>query len=134
MRSLRRKLASSWRRARSLERAGADFLVSLYQHDAPVAGAIEAAVRLPLLHIADARPAEIAPSRDAPVGLLGTRSHERVLQRRLQEHGLEVLTPGAKDRPWDRIYEELFGRDPPGLTPGVRADRGIRWSRWGRRE
>ncbi|HZF13492.1 MAG TPA: aspartate/glutamate racemase family protein [Thermoanaerobaculia bacterium] len=97
--------------ARSLERAGADFLVLCTNTMHRVAGAIEAAVRLPLLHIADATAAEIARAGMRRVGLLGTRftMEQEFYSGRLQEHGLEVLTPGAKDRALVHrvIYEEL---------------------------
>jgi len=45
--------------ARSLESAGADFLVLCTNTMHKVASAIEAAVRIPLLHIADPTAAEI---------------------------------------------------------------------------
>ena len=59
--------------ARTLESAGADFLVLCTNTMHNVAPAIEAAVRVPLLHIADAIAAEIKQAGFSSVGLLGTR-------------------------------------------------------------
>jgi aspartate racemase len=77
-----------------------------------VAPAIEAAVRIPLLHIADATAAKIQEAGFSTVGLLGTRfTMEGDFYRgRLRErHGLQVLVPDLHDREIIHriIYEEL---------------------------
>jgi len=98
--------------ARSLEVAGADFLVLCTNTMHRVAEAIESAVAIPLFHIADPTAAEIRQAGHGVVGLLGTRfTMEQAFYRdRLQErHGLQMIVPGAQDREIVHriIYEEL---------------------------
>ena len=98
--------------ARSLEAAGADFLVLCTNTMHKVAGSIEAAVSIPLLHIADPTAKAIKHAGHSAVGLLGTRfTMEQAFYRdRLQKrHGLQVLVPDAPDREIVHrvIYEEL---------------------------
>lgn len=98
--------------ARALAVAGADFLLICTNTMHKVAPAIEAAVSIPLLHIADATAAEIKQAGLTTVGLLGTRfTMEQAFYRdRLQQqHGLNVLVPGEADRAIVHrvIYEEL---------------------------
>ncbi|HEY5020645.1 MAG TPA: amino acid racemase, partial [Steroidobacteraceae bacterium] len=59
--------------ARALEAAGAQALVLCTNTLHKVAGAIEAAVGIPLLHIVDATAADIVQAGFGTVGLLGTR-------------------------------------------------------------
>src|SRR3954447_13577113 len=59
--------------ARSLEAAGAAFLVLCTNTMHKVADAIESAVRIPLLHIADPTADAIKAAGYSKVGLLGTR-------------------------------------------------------------
>jgi len=98
--------------ARSLESAGADFLVLCTNTMHKVASAIEAAVRIPLLHIADPTAAEIKQAGFSTIGLLGTRftmEQDFYCNRLRERHGLEVLIPSQKDREIIHrvIYEEL---------------------------
>ncbi len=98
--------------ARSVERAGAEGLVLCTNTMHKVAGAIEAAVAIPLLHIADPTAAAIERAGLRTVGLLGTRftMEQDFYRARLEErHGLRVVTPGAADRGIVHrvIYEEL---------------------------
>jgi aspartate racemase len=98
--------------ARSLELAGADFLVLCTNTMHKVAADIEASVRIPLLHIADPTAAEIKAAGFSKVGLLGTRftMEQAFYKDRLSDrHGLQVITPGAEDRDVIHriIYEEL---------------------------
>lgn len=98
--------------ARGIEAAGADFLLIATNTMHEVAPAIEAAIEIPLLHIADATAAPIRAAGVATVGLLGTAfTMERDFYRgRLAErHGLEVLVPEAEDRATVHrvIYDEL---------------------------
>jgi aspartate racemase len=77
-----------------------------------VAGTIEAAVGIPLLHIVDATAADIVQAGFSTVGLLGTRfTMEQPFYRdRLETlHGLRVLTPNQSDRGVVHriIFEEL---------------------------
>lgn len=98
--------------ARSLEAAGADFLVVCTNTMHKVAPAIEASVSIPLLHIADATAAEIVAAGHSVVGLLGTRfTMEQPFYRdRLSaRHGLAVVVPDTEDRATVHriIYDEL---------------------------
>jgi aspartate racemase len=100
------------RAARSLELGGADFLVLCTNTMHKVAADIEAAVRIPLFHIADPTAAEIKAAGFSKVGLLGTRfTMEQAFykDRLVERHGLEVLTPEPGDRAVIHriIYDEL---------------------------
>ena len=86
--------------ARCVERAGADFLVLCTNTMHRVAAAIEAAVHIPLLHIADPTAAAIKAAGLSTVGLLGTRftMEESFYKDRLGErHGLRILIPMSDD-------------------------------------
>jgi len=98
--------------ARSVEAAGADFLVICTNTMHKVAPQIEEAIRIPLLHIADETAEEIKKQGMQTVGLLGTRftMEQEFYAGRLQErHGLKVLIPNQEDRDavHQVIYEEL---------------------------
>ncbi len=98
--------------AQSLQRAGADFLVLCTNTMHKVAPAIESAVDIPLLHIADASAESIRASGARSVGLLGTRftMEQDFYRLRLQErHGISVLLPDAEERELVHrvIYDEL---------------------------
>ena len=98
--------------ARALEGAGADFLVLCTNTMHRVAPRIEAAVSIPLLHIADATAREVRAQGISVVGLLGTRftMEQDFYRGRLErEHGLRVLVPEPDERALvDRvIYQEL---------------------------
>ena len=98
--------------AQSLERAGANFVVLCTNTMHKVAPAIEAAVSIPLLHIADATAQAIKDAGVTKVGLLGTRftMEQAFYKDRLSEqHGLQVLVPpaDARDTVHRIIYEEL---------------------------
>lgn len=97
--------------ARALERGGADFLVLCANTMHEVAGAITDAVRIPLLHIADATGDALVVAGVRRVGLLGTRfTMERdFYRRRLEARGISALVPPESDREIVHrvIYEEL---------------------------
>jgi aspartate racemase len=97
--------------ARTLESAGADFLVICANTMHKVAPAIEAAVRIPLLHVVDGVATDIRAAGFSQVGLLGTRftMEQAFYTERLQQHGLQVLIPDQQDRDVIHrvIYEEL---------------------------
>jgi aspartate racemase len=98
--------------AQSLQRAGADFLVVGANTMHKVAPAIEAAVNLPLLHIADCVATEIKQASFTKVGLLGTRftmEQDFYKERLRQKHGVETIVPDESDRASVHriIYEEL---------------------------
>jgi aspartate racemase len=97
------------RDARTLEEAGADFLVLCTNTMHLVAPAIEAALSIPLLHIADATAEKIKASGLTSVGLLGTRftMEKPFYKGRLEEgHGLKVVVPGEEDR--ERIHRVIY--------------------------
>ncbi|MDB5936994.1 MAG: aspartate racemase [Massilia sp.] len=98
--------------ARALEVAGADFLVLCTNTMHKVAPAIEAAVRIPLFHIADPTAVALKEAGFSKVGLLGTRftMEQDFYRDRLRErHGITVLIPSEEDRQVVHrvIYEEL---------------------------
>lgn len=98
--------------AQALERAGADMLVLCTNTMHKVAPAIEAAVSIPLFHIADPTAEEIKAHGYQRVALLGTRftMEQAFYKDRLQQaHGLDVITPEEADRHIIHriIYEEL---------------------------
>jgi aspartate racemase len=100
------------RDASTLERAGADFLVLCTNTMHLVAPAIEAALSIPLLHIADATASRIRAAGLDRVGLLGTRftMEEPFYRGRLEDHHrIEVVVPAPLDRAEVHrvIYEEL---------------------------
>jgi aspartate racemase len=97
---------------RAVQRAGADFLVLCTNTMHKVAPQLEAAVDLPLLHIADATATRVKAAGSRRVGLLGTKftMEEDFYRGRLERaHGLEVLVPGPEQRETVHrvIYEEL---------------------------
>lgn len=100
------------RAAVSLRDGGAQLLVICTNTMHKVAGAVEAASGLPLLHIADPTGAAIRAAGFSRIGLLGTRftmEQDFYRQRLSERHGLEVIVPDAADREVVHrvIYEEL---------------------------
>ena len=98
--------------ARRVQAAGADLLVLCTNTMHKVAPAIESAVSIPLLHIADATAEAAKAAGIRRVGLLGTRftmEQDFYVGRLTERHGLEVLTPTAPERDEVHriIYEEL---------------------------
>ncbi len=98
--------------ARQIQVAGADFLLLCTNTMHKVADAIEEAIDIPFLHIADATAEAIKQRGISTVGLLGTRftMEEAFYAQRLQEkHGLTVLVPEEADRDLIHrvIYQEL---------------------------
>jgi aspartate racemase len=98
--------------ARSLQAAGADFIVLCTNTMHKVAPAIEAAVTIPLLHIADPTAVAVKQAGIRTVGLLGTRftMEQDFYRGRLEaQHGLKVVIPDATDRDVVHrvIYDEL---------------------------
>jgi len=98
--------------ARAVRRAGADFLVLCTNTMHKVAAQVEAAVDVPLLHIADATADRVMAAGLTRVGLLGTKftMEEDFYRGRLESrHGRSVLTPPADQRALVHgvIYHEL---------------------------
>lgn len=85
--------------AQSLEKAGADFIVICTNTMHKLAPQIQAAVRIPLLHIAEATADELIRNRIRKVGLLGTQytMTQDFYKGKLMEKGLEVMIPEPAD-------------------------------------
>lgn len=113
--------------ARGLRKAGAEAIVLCTNTMHRVAPAIEAALDIPLLHIADATAARIRAAGLARVALLGTRftMEQAFYRERIEAAGIALLTPeaGERERVHRIIYDELcLGR----ILDGSREDyRGI---------
>ncbi|WP_068977710.1 aspartate/glutamate racemase family protein [Aeromonas sp. EERV15] len=98
--------------ARKLQDGGADFLLIGTNTMHKVAPEIEAAIDIPLLHIADATAAKLQADGVTRVGLLGTRftMEQDFYKGRLQDRfGLAVLVPdeAGRERVHRIIYDEL---------------------------
>lgn len=98
--------------AQAVEAAGVDFFLIGSNTMHKVAAQIEAAVSIPLLHIADATAEQLTTDGITKVGLLGTRfTMEQAFYRgRLTDsHGIEVLVPNEAQRQvvHQIIYDEL---------------------------
>jgi aspartate racemase len=98
--------------ARSVEAAGADFVLICTNTMHKLADAIQAALRVPLLHIADATGERVRQAGLCRVGLLGTRftmEQDFFRDRLAHQFGLDCLVPGTADRDTVHriIYEEL---------------------------
>ena len=95
--------------ARQLERAGAECVLICANTMHKAAPAVQTAVGIPLLHIADAAGERARAAGLSKVALLGTRytMEEGFLKDRLSERfGLEVLIPGKIER--DLIHRVIF--------------------------
>ncbi|KAF1062538.1 aspartate/glutamate racemase family protein [Burkholderia gladioli] len=98
--------------ARQLQAAGADVVVLTTNTMHRVADAIEHALTLPFLHIADPTGAALRAAGVERVALLGTRYTMELpfyAARLAERFGIEVLTPDTEDRDTVHrvIYEEL---------------------------
>jgi aspartate racemase len=97
--------------AARLEAAGAELLVLCTNTMHKVADRIQAAVGIPLLHLADTTAAAVRNAGLTTVGLLATRftMEQDFYRDRLAGHGLTVLVPDADDRAEVHrvIYDEL---------------------------
>ena len=99
------------RHARGLEAAGADLVLLCTNTMHKVADEVQAAIGIPLLHLADATAAAVRTAGLGRVGLLGTAftMEQSFYTGRLAGHGLEVLVPDAPGRELVHrvIYDEL---------------------------
>ena len=96
---------------RRLGRGGADCVVICTNTMHKLAAQVEAAVNIPLIHIADATARKIQAKKLKKVGLLGTAftMEQDFYKGRLTEFGLEVIVPEPSDRALVHriIYDEL---------------------------
>ena len=98
--------------ARAVEAGGADFLLICTNTMHLVAPEVEAAISIPLLHIADATAERLVADRVKRVGLLGTRftMEEEFYKGRLTDkYNIEVVVPESEDMDivHNVIYSEL---------------------------
>lgn len=98
--------------AANLVDGGADAIVICTNTMHRLADAIQAAVPVPVLHIADATAAAVVASGAQRPALLGTRytmEQDFYVGRLRDRHGLDVIVPDEPDRTLihDVIYEEL---------------------------
>jgi aspartate racemase len=98
--------------AKNIENGGADFIVLCTNTMHKVADDIQASVKIPLLHIADATAQRVKDAGIQKIGLLGTRftMEEEFYKGRLsQKYGLSVIVPDAQARSIVHrvIYDEL---------------------------
>lgn len=112
--------------ARRLERAGAEAVAICTNLMHKCAPAVEAAVDVPLLHIADAVAAQATAAGAGTVGVLGARwvMEETFYADRLATHGIDVVVPDETGRAEiDRIiFDELtFGEARPESRTVARA-------------
>lgn len=95
----------------ALETAGADFLMICTNTMHKVAPQIQARIKIPILHIADATASVLRQNGVKRVGLLGTRftMEQAFYRERVEGQGIEVLVPeqSARDSVHRVIYEEL---------------------------
>jgi aspartate racemase len=87
--------------ARHVEAAGADLALICTNTMHKVFDAVQAGVRIPLLHIVDVTGREIRARGLERVGLLGTRftmEHEFYKGKLVSDFGLDVLIPEEEDR------------------------------------
>jgi aspartate racemase len=95
-----------------VQAAGADFLLICTNTMHKVAPNIEKAIRIPILHIADATAEVLVGKGIKTVGLLGTAftmEQDFYKGRLMQKYGLDVLVPNEPDRKvvHNVIYQEL---------------------------
>lgn len=98
--------------AKRLERGGADFIVIASNTMNSTADLIEAQVKIPVLHIADATGSTIKKRGIKQVALLGTKftmEHPFYRDRLGDKHKLKVVTPNQTERDYINtvIFDEL---------------------------
>lgn len=97
--------------ARGVERAGADFLLLCTTTFHKVADQVEAAVSIPLIHLADVVAEACKEQGVTNVGFIGTEvaMEDSFFTDRLATHGVNAIVPAAGHHEWlnTAIYEEL---------------------------
>jgi aspartate racemase len=98
--------------AQQIQAAGADFLLIATNTMHKVYPHVQAALDIPVLHIADATALKIMESGLEKIGLMGTiyTMQQDFYKGRLEDrYGLEILVPGSKDQQQVNqiIFEEL---------------------------
>ena len=123
--------------ARRLERAGADALLICANTMHRMAGEVQAAVSIPVLHVADATAAAIRAAGVTRPLLLATRftMEQDFYRRRLRGAGVTALIPGEADRArlhgviFDELVQGLFRPESKAALKAIvetaRQDQGI---------
>lgn len=97
--------------ARSLEKAGADFIVICTNTMHKVLGYIQEMITIPILHIADATAEQIIRQDIRSIGLLGTKytMEQDFYKSRIASHDINVIVPNDEERELinNIIYQEL---------------------------
>ena len=97
--------------ARGVERAGADFLLLCTTTFHKVADQVEAAVGIPLVHLADVVADACVAQGVTTVGFIGTKvaMQDGFFTERLADHGVKAVVPAEEHHEWlnTAIYEEL---------------------------
>ena len=97
--------------ARGVERAGADFLLLCTTTFHKVADQVEAAVGIPLIHLADVVARACLDQGMTTVGFIGTKvaMSDGFFTDRLATHGVTAIVPAVEHHEWlnAAIYEEL---------------------------
>ena len=95
--------------ARQLEAGGAEMATLTANTMHECFDVVQAATKLPMIHIGDATADEIGRAGVGKVGLLGTRytMEREFLRKRLEASGLEVIVPEEPDR--TTIHDIVFG-------------------------
>ncbi|MFZ0613937.1 MAG: aspartate/glutamate racemase family protein [Desulfobacterales bacterium] len=98
--------------AKSIEAGGADFLIICTNTMHKVVPQIEAAISIPILHIADATAKKLISDGISKVGLLGTRftmEQEFYKNRLIENFDIDVIVPNSDEREVVHrvIYDEL---------------------------
>ena len=98
--------------AKSVENAGADFLLICTNTMHKVAPEISQAINIPIVHIADATAEHITQQKIKRVGLLGTAftmEQDFYKERLIKQHNIDVIVPNENDRQiiHEVIYQEL---------------------------
>ncbi|MET0233479.1 MAG: aspartate/glutamate racemase family protein [Kibdelosporangium sp.] len=102
--------------ARDVQAAGADLLLICSNTMHKVADEVQAAVDIPLVHLADTTAQAIVASGLTKVGLLGTAytMEQDYYRDRLARHGLEVIVPDREDRA--EVHRVIFDELVQGMV------------------
>ncbi len=88
--------------ARSLEQAGAEALILCANTPHMVAPGVQAAIGIPLIHIAEETALVIKQKNQSRVALLGTiyTMEQPFYRDTLAKHGIEIIVPEKSEREW----------------------------------
>lgn len=94
--------------AKTLERAGANFIILCTNTMHKVVKAIQNQIHIPILHIADATAKKVKNSQVHTVGLLGTKwtMEQDFYRSRMESNGIKVIVPNNTNR--DIINKVIF--------------------------